>query len=122
MRLKLDQNLGPSVANILRGAGHDVSLAREHGLDGAQDPVLIEVCRAEQRCLVTLDLDFSQVFRYPPSRFSGIAVLRLPEPMSLPALQEAARILARALAGREIDGKLWIVSRGRVREYWEQEG
>lgn len=56
MRLKLDENLGPSAAALFRDAGHDVLLAVEQGLGGNEDRVLIEVCRAEDRAMVTLDL------------------------------------------------------------------
>lgn len=51
-------------------------MTREQGLGGTQDAVLIEVCHAEERCLVTLDLDFAHILNYPPERYTGIAVLR----------------------------------------------
>jgi predicted nuclease of predicted toxin-antitoxin system len=122
LKIKLDENLGPSVARIFQEAGHDVRLAREQGLTGKEDHVVIEVCRVEERCLVTLDLDFGHILNYPPARYAGIAVLRLPEPMSFRGLEEAARTLLEALSKREIYRKLWIVSRGKVREYWTEEG
>lgn len=121
MKIKLDENLGPTIARILQDAGHDVSLVREQGLSGREDSVVIEVCRAEGRCLVTLDLDFGQILNFPPTRYPGIAILRLPEPMSQHDLYEAARTLLEALGRREINQKLWIVSKGRVREYWSED-
>lgn len=121
MKIKLDENLGPTIARIFHETGHDVCLVREQGLGGRDDSVLIEVCRAEGRCLVTLDLDFGQILSFPPTRYPGIAVLRLPEPMSRQGLLEAARTLVEALGKREINRKLWIVSRGRIREYWTDE-
>jgi predicted nuclease of predicted toxin-antitoxin system len=121
LKIKLDENLGPTIARIFRDAGHDVCLVREQGLGGREDSVLIEVCRAEGRCLVTLDLDFGQILNFPPTRYPGIAILRLPEPMSHQDLHEAARTLLEALGSRDINRKLWIVSRGRIREYWAEE-
>ncbi len=70
MKLKLDENLGPSIAVELRGAGYDVLMATDQGLGGRGDEVVAEVCRAEQRCLVTLDLDFANPIAFPPARFS----------------------------------------------------
>jgi predicted nuclease of predicted toxin-antitoxin system len=120
LKLKLDENLGPSVAALFREAGHDVRLTREQGLGGREDSVLIEVCRVEERCLVTLDLDFGQILRFPPSRYAGIALLRLPVPMSQPGLQDAVHALLQGLEKRDIQGKLWIVARGKIREYWNE--
>jgi len=121
LKLKLDENLGPAAAVLFREAGHDVRLTREQGLGGREDSVLIEVCRIEGRCLVTLDLDFGQILRFPPSRYAGIAILRLPVPMSQSGLQEAVQALLMGLEKREIQGKLWIVARGKIREYWAED-
>ena len=118
MKIKLDENLGPSIARLFADAGHDVCLVIEQGLGGKSDSVVIEVCRSEGRCLVTLDLDFGHILNFPPSRYAGIAVLRLPEPVGRRDLAETARTLLDALNRRNIDRKLWIVSKGRVREYW----
>ena len=65
MRLKLDENLGQAIAEIFREAGHDVATVQQ-GLGGIQDEALYNRCRQEGMCLVTLDLDFSNVLRFPP--------------------------------------------------------
>ena len=70
MRFKLDENFGTRTQHIFRGAGHDVQTVREEALRGASDWHLYEVCCAEQRCLVTLDLDFADVTRFPPEKTS----------------------------------------------------
>ena len=45
-----------------------------------QEPMtrrLQSVCVTENRILVTLDLDFSNIRAYPPDEYAGIVVLRL---------------------------------------------
>lgn len=59
MKLKLDGNIGQRGKALLIEAGHDVCTILEQNLQSSPDPVVIEVCRSEQRCLVTLDLDFN---------------------------------------------------------------
>ena len=89
----------------------------EQGLASTSDDRLIEVCRSERRCLITLDLDFSNPLRCDPSRYSGIVVLRLPLQSMAGDLLDAIRTLAVGLDDSTIEGKLWIVQRGRIREY-----
>ena len=82
MLIKLDENLGERGRQLFAEAGHDVSTVKDQGLAGAADPTVIDVCRAEGRCLVTLDLDFSNPFLFPPEPYAGIAVIRLPRRVS----------------------------------------
>jgi predicted nuclease of predicted toxin-antitoxin system len=78
VRLKLDENLGLRTARTFAEAGHDVATVAGQGLAGFADVDVLAVCVAEQRALVTLDLDFANPFRFDPSPTAGIAVLRSP--------------------------------------------
>src|SRR3954447_26385819 len=117
MRIKLDENLGGRGRELFTAAGHEVATVGDQGLAGAVDRRVIEVCGAERRCLVTLDLDFSNPFVFPPELYAGIAVLRLPRRLTPTALDAAMGTLISALAMSPIEGKLWIVERHRIREY-----
>jgi predicted nuclease of predicted toxin-antitoxin system len=117
MRVKLDENLGTRGVQIFRNHGHDVASVADQGLQSSSDHDLIRVCSHEDRCLVTLDLDFSQPLQFPPHEYAGIAVLRLPHQSNPPDLFALIELLAETLIDSSIRGKLWIVQKTGVREY-----
>ena len=122
MKLKLDENLGGRIPDLFRRADHEVSTVHSQGLEGIPDTSLIEVCRREGRCLVTLDLEFGNPLRFKPSSYHGIAVLRLPGRATPEHLQDAVETLIGGLEREEIEGRLWVVQRGRIRQYEEDGG
>ena len=118
MKFKLDENLGGAASRYLENAGFDVSTVRLQNLCGTADRNLIDVCASEGRCLVTLDLDFSNPLQFPPEQYAGIIVLRLPKQPSGEDILDCLKTLAAAVpAGTDLSGSLRIVSKGRVREY-----
>jgi len=92
-----------------------VATTRDQGLGGVDDDTLYARCRQEGRCLVTLDLDFSNVLRFPPEQTEGLAVLRPAGKPTLSALGRLAGQLADALSREAITGRLWIIEPGRIR-------
>ncbi len=117
MRLKLDENLGGTAASLLRSSGYDTETVRGQGPSKAADRQVIAVCQSERRCLVTLDLEFGNPLLFNPLEYAGIVVIRLPRRPSYRDLLDACNTLIAALSKRDIAGKLWIIQRGRIREY-----
>jgi hypothetical protein len=115
---KLDENLGLRGQQLLSEAGHDISTVSDQDLSGVVDDALIQVCRVENRCLITLDLDFANPIHFPPASFAGIVVLR---PIKYPEYTDILACLKTFLAAlppeTSLYGKLWIVSATQVREY-----
>lgn len=78
MKFKLDENFAGRTVRLFRERKLDVETVRDEELEGATDQTLFEACVQERRCLVTLDLNFSNVIRFPPKETTGIAVIRVP--------------------------------------------
>ncbi len=115
MKWKLDENFGSRAAHLLRAAGHEAETVLQESLSGASDETLFTVCVREDRCLLTLDIDFADVFRFRPHRGAGVAVLRLPKQPSLQSIEAAVGNLLRFLTIEPIHGRLSIIEPGRVR-------
>jgi hypothetical protein len=64
--------------------------------------------------LITLDLDFSNPFRFPPKDTEGIIVVRPPRPI-LPVIRATLLSILPQLKTLPLKGTLWIVEPGRIR-------
>ncbi|MGK7919976.1 MAG: DUF5615 family PIN-like protein [Trichodesmium sp.] len=76
MLIKLDENLSIAHATFLREEGYDCDRVTDEGLSGQDDEVVWQQVCAEGRFFITLDLDFSDVRRFPPGSHPGILLLR----------------------------------------------
>lgn len=65
MKFEFDENLDRALAVPLLAAGHDVATVPTKRLSGRPDEAICAACRAAERNLITLDLDFSNPLRFP---------------------------------------------------------
>jgi predicted nuclease of predicted toxin-antitoxin system len=93
VKIKLDENLPLSAANVLVERGHDVETVTSEGLSGARDADVVAAASAATRLLLTLDRRLADIRRYPPGSHAGIVVLR-PADQSAAAVREVVTELA----------------------------
>ncbi len=114
VRFKVDENLPKEVADLLRANGYDALTVLEQRLGGTQDIGLAQICQRERRALVTLDVDFADIRRYPPADYLGLIVLRLVR-QDKPRVLESCRRLLPALDREPLERRLWIVEEAQIR-------
>jgi len=114
MRFKVDENLHEELAEALRAEGHDAHTVYDEGLRGQSDRDIGQVCRREQRVVVTLDLDFANIREYPPEQYPGLIVLRVGN-QGRPHILWVFSQIFELLGHQPLDGHLWIVSETGVR-------
>jgi len=79
MRFLIDANLPRSIIAALQRFGHDVEFARDIGLGAAPDEQIAAYALKNTAAILSRDLDFADIRRYPPEKYHGIVVLRLPD-------------------------------------------
>jgi predicted nuclease of predicted toxin-antitoxin system len=114
MKFKIDENLPPEIAEMLRTEGYDATTAAEEGLSGKDDKIIADVCKTEAKVLVTLDTDFADIRSYPPGEYKGIVVMRLRRQDKFYVIKIFEGIV-KMLKAEKVEKKLWIVDETHVR-------
>lgn len=79
MKIKLNENMPESLAGRLAVLGHEVDTVRSEGIAGAPDPDVWSAAQADERFLITQDLDFSDIRQFVPGTHRGLLLVRLPD-------------------------------------------
>jgi predicted nuclease of predicted toxin-antitoxin system len=115
--VKLDEHLGNAHLQLLRDSSYDVDTVLGERLAGSSDELLWSRVVADGRFLITLDLDFSDVRRFPPGTHPGILLVRARSTSSSAVLKVLRRVVAeRAL--EDLRGCLAVADERITRIRW----
>jgi predicted nuclease of predicted toxin-antitoxin system len=116
MRFLIDANQPRAVVAVVRSLGHHTEFARDIGLGSATDEQIAKHALQYRAALLTRHLDFADIRRYPPDRYSGIVVLRLPDTAMAAEIAAALkRFLSEPGFIASLAGRLAVVEGDRVR-------
>ena len=76
MRLLLDQNLSPQLADELRARGHGAVHVRSFGMSSASDQSIMDLAAAETRVVVSADTDFGELLARTNAAAPSVLLLR----------------------------------------------
>lgn len=114
MRFKLDENMPRTLASAMSEWGHDVHTVADEHLGGRSDSVVARHAMAEERIVVTYDMDFSDIRRFSAARCIGIVLLRLRN-RDVHSCIAAMKRLLNSLTDAEIGGRILVVEEARIR-------
>jgi predicted nuclease of predicted toxin-antitoxin system len=83
MKLKLDENLSRHLKPVLTALGHDTLTAADENLLSRPDTEIAGAAKHENRMVLTLDIEFADLRKYPPGSHPGVILFR---PLSLSPL------------------------------------
>ncbi len=114
MRVKLDEDLSPTLRKLLERYGHTALTVVGQGWGGLKDPELWPQVIAEKVFFITADKGFGDVRHYPPGSHEGILVLR----PSRESRSQYSALLQMALMSHPLEehvGWLIVVTPHRIR-------
>ncbi len=117
MRFLVDMPLSPELALSLRALGHDAVHASELSLSRAPDEVILAAGIAQERVIITADLDFPRLFSQLGSAGPGLVLLRGGNYSEAESLECVRRVLF-AVHHEELPKSIVVVDRERVRRRW----
>jgi len=114
VRFLIDECLPPSMAGLLRAAGHDCAHVYELGLGGQPDEQIMDLADRENRILISADTDFGELLANAPVLAPSVILLRRTD-------KRAASLASVILANLEqvtddlAAGALIVISDTRIR-------
>jgi predicted nuclease of predicted toxin-antitoxin system len=76
MSVLVDHNVPCKYVRWLQDWGYNASPLADHVPPDSTDPDVIALAQALDAVLLTADLDFANIFDYPPGNYAGIVVMR----------------------------------------------
>jgi predicted nuclease of predicted toxin-antitoxin system len=113
-RLKLDENLSRHLKSTLAALPHDVKTTAGDGLLSRSDREVAGAAAREDRMLLTLDLEFADLRKYPPGKHLGIVLFR-PRTCGPLCVNEFVEQFVRSTELTALAGCVVVVEHGQVR-------
>jgi len=115
VKFLVDQNLSPTLATLLRTAGHDVVHTGDIDLATADDHSIVSTAVQQGRVIVSADTDFGTVLAQSDAKSPSVLLLRLRSPRRARQLAELLLANLDAVADDLDAGAIVVVEDERVR-------
>jgi len=114
MRFLADAGISPRTVEFLRQSGHDAAHVRDYGMQRSPDRAIVERAQAEDRILLTFDLDFGEVLALGVRERPSVVIFRLMDETPATVNGRLAAVLAEQAATLD-SGALVLVEDTRYR-------
>ena len=110
----LDADMPRSSAEVIRSQGFDVEDVRDLGMRYAKDQEIMDFALETGRVVITRDLDYGEILRYP--QHSDAIILRLPTGFVVKEVNEALMDFLSSAKNEILQNAIIIVELGRYRK------
>jgi len=115
MKFLIDEDMPRSTAAVLRAAGHEARDVRDCGLRGASDQEVFESARQSGAVVLTGDLGFGNLHKYPLGTHNGLFIAHFPNEISTEELNRHVAEAIKVLTEADYGGNLIILEPGKIR-------
>ncbi|RJQ26924.1 MAG: hypothetical protein C4589_09170 [Peptococcaceae bacterium] len=115
MRFLIDEDLPRSMVRELNAAGYYADDIRDLGLRGQSDDKIYNYAQKIGAVLITADLGFANILRFPVGSNKGIILLRIPNEVSIKIVNKKLIDALTELSNEDISGNLVIIDMNKIR-------
>src|SRR6267378_2206490 len=114
MKLLADECVYNDTTQLLRSWDYDVLTAQEADLAGKSDENVLAYAVRHQRILITIDMDFSNLRRFPPRSYIGIIVSKI-RPRIAEKIHAVLQQVLREVDEQRLSKSLVIIDQSKYR-------
>jgi predicted nuclease of predicted toxin-antitoxin system len=114
MKFFADECVYAATTQLLRTRQQDVVTAQDAGLSGKSDEEILAYAVEHGRVLITIDMDFSNIRRFPPKSYIGIIVLKI-RPRTAEKVHNVLEQVLRELDDEQLSKSLVMIDQGKYR-------
>lgn len=115
LKFVIDEDMPRSTARTLKAKGFEALDVRDCGLRGQSDEEVFKFAQREKATILTGDMGFANLLRYPIGSHVGIVIAHFPNEMSTSELNSQIIHAFNNLAETDFKGNLIILEPGRIR-------
>ena len=115
LRFVIDEDMPRSTAKVLRAKGYEALDVRDLGLRGKSDDEIFKFAQKEKAVILTGDLGFGNILRFPVGSHGGIFIVHFPNEVSTSELNNQIIKAFDTLTEEDFNGNLIILEPGKIR-------
>ena len=115
LKFLIDEDMPRSTAEVLKAKGFQVLDVRDCGLRGKSDEEVFRFAQKEKAIILTGDMGFGNILRFPLGEHCGIVVAHFPNEMSTAELNRQIAVAFDKLSEVDFQNNLIILEPGKIR-------
>lgn len=114
MKFLLNENMPPSLAEILHASAHDAVHVRDVNLKGQDDEKIFNYAGEKDLIIITHDLDYSRIHAYSGKSKPSVILFRI-EPLTLQRMADILQSHLQVLEAELMQGAFVVIEEGQIR-------